>query len=306
MQKCLVIGAGGFIGKALCTELLKKYDVLAYDLLRIKEFEHHPNFKYVKGNFCEEKDFLSLLEGVQIVYHMVSTTIPTGNTQGIEEEICDNVLPSIRLLEAIKDSNVKLIFISSAGTIYGSTSEKPACEDDPTHPICGYGVQKKTIESYIELYGYLYNMNYLIARVSNPYGFGQHDNKLQGVIPILIRKLLDDEHVVLYGDTKRDYIFIEDVAQALSLLASYEGSSRILNICCGEAHSLYQVVQLIENEGNKRFKSIEYQEKRIFDLPSVCLDNTLAKKELQWECTTSIVEGIRKTIDFYRKRGNHS
>lgn len=176
MKKCLILGAGGFIGKALCKKLLGKYEIIAYDRAYLTELERIGDIRRIIGDFTQTRDFTDILQGVDTVVHLISTTIPSDSTDGIPEEIINNIVPTTALLESMVKTGVRqIVFSSSGGTVYGDTQDKINTVDSSLTPICSYGVQKKVIEAYIEFYGVRYGLQYKIARISNPYGIGQAD-----------------------------------------------------------------------------------------------------------------------------------
>ena len=107
MKKCLILGAGGFIGKALCGKLHKKYDIVAYDRAYSTELEKMGNITQIVGDFTQTRDFTDILQGVDTVIHLISTTLPSDTTEGIPKEIMDNVVPTVALLESMVKMRVR-------------------------------------------------------------------------------------------------------------------------------------------------------------------------------------------------------
>ena len=303
MKKCLVLGAGGFIGKNLCKELSKEYKVIAFDIIRPLELENIENVEICIDNFVDKQDFSDVLQGVEKVFHFVSTTLPTEKTSHIDKEIIENVVPTVRLLESMVKCNVKeIIFASSGGTVYGETDGHYNKVTDPLNPICSYGVQKKVIESYLEFYGLYYGINYKIVRISNPYGIGQNPNKPQGVIPIFIYRLLLGQPITIYGDgnNQRDYIYMDDLIRALSKVAEYNGEQHIFNIGSGNAHTLHEIIDIIVDKSKMDFSEITYKDIRKCDVSKTLIDISVTKKELGWSPDVDISEGVSLVIDYYK------
>lgn len=303
MKKCLVLGAGGFIGKSLCNELTKKYEVVAYGRKQSKILNSFPNLKFIEGDFVSEENFCDILLGVDKVFHLISTTIPTDTTDFIENEIIENVIPTVRLLEAMRKSQTKeIIFASSGGTIYGENGKHAHKVTDYLNPISSYGVQKKVIESYLQFYQNRYGMNHKIIRISNPYGIGQAIEKPQGVIPIFVRNILRGEKITIFGDGEnlRDYIYLEDLVQAILKIAQYEGKEHIFNIGAGKVYSLKQIIHFIETITQRKFNQIEYKPSRICDVKKSLLEVQPTYQQLDWQPSISIEDGIGKISDYYK------
>ena len=176
-MKIILLGAAGFIGTNLVIELVKNKDnqitVVDTDISYFEPLKKS-NFKgisFVQSDLSVETDYEALVKGQDIVYHLLSTTVPSTSNQYIAEELKANVVLSASLFEAcVKDNIKKVIFISSGGTVYGKESKCPLNERTPTNPITSYGVQKITIEKLLYLYNYMYGLDYRIIRLANPYG----------------------------------------------------------------------------------------------------------------------------------------
>nr|MCR5778801.1 NAD-dependent epimerase/dehydratase family protein [Lachnospiraceae bacterium] len=161
-MKIILLGAAGFIGTNLVIELAKDKKNLITVVDRNKAYfktledMHFSNVKIVESDFSETFSYDELLKGQELVYHLISTTVPTTSNQHITEELKANVLLSANLLEACVHQKVKkIVFLSSGGTVYGKESKCPLNEKTATNPITSYGVQKVTIEKLIYLYSYM-------------------------------------------------------------------------------------------------------------------------------------------------------
>lgn len=309
METCLVLGAGGFLGKNLCRQLTNEYKVIAYDLRRAPELEDINNLEMIEGNFVETQDFSSVLKGVNKVFHFISTTIPSEDTSHIEKEIIENVVPTVRLLNNMVECGVKeIIFASSGGTIYGETGDRINKITDKLNPICSYGVQKKVIESYLEFFGLYHGINYKIVRISNPYGIGQSPQKPQGVIPIFIYRLFNNEPITVYGDgnNQRDYIYMSDLIDALIKVAKYNGNEHIFNIGSGQAHSLHEIIELITKQSGLKFSDIIYKDIRKCDVSKNLVDISITQKELDWSPQIDLYNGVLILLEYYLKNNTQN
>lgn len=289
------MGAGGFIGKPLCKELSKNNHVKAFDIFDIAELRNSENIEMVIGDFVTMEDFEDLLAGVDLVYHLISTTLPSDDTSKIPLEIEQNIIPTVKLLEAMVKNNVRsIVFASSGGTVYGETGNKKNRVNDPLSPICSYGVQKKVIEAYLQFYGIRYGLNYKIARLSNPYGLGQNQDKPQGVIPIFINHLLKGEAIAIYGDglNERDYIYLDDLVEGLIKVGEYQGEEHIFNLGFGQVYTLLDIIGYIEKISGKKFTRIQFMPKRFHDVSKTLLDVSSSQQLLNWTPKVEIEQGI--------------
>lgn len=299
MGSILVLGANGFIGNCLVNELLKEHEVVGYDALASTQFIDHPRYQHIVGDYCTEKHFARILRDyrISVVYHLICTSVPKPGTEHLEEDVVQNMLPTLRLLDALAETGVKrIIFSSSGGTVYGEGSvNRPNAEEDRLKPLCGYGVQKAAIESYLHLYQHMHGLSPIIARIANPYGPNFQRNRTQGIIPILIRKLVEGEGVELYGDTIRDYLYIDDVIRALAGMIDYRGEETVFNVGSGEGIWLHDLIKSIETVVGREFSQITNCEIRSCDVCVNALDTRKIQRELGWSPSVPLSEGIRKT-----------
>lgn len=309
-MKILVLGAAGFIGTNLCQHLCSKKDnyVIAYDhsmsaLGRLKNVVSAENIEYINGKFEMNDDYVALTREVDVVYHLISTVVPGTSNKGIADEFMSNTVVTVKLLDACVISKVKkVIFLSSGGTVYGKIEEVPIKEDTPLNPISSYGIQKITIEKLLYLYHYLYQLDYRIVRLANPYGRYQNPNGIQGVVTTFVYRAIYNETVKLYGDGSvvRDYIYIEDAIKAIEQIVCYEGSQKVFNVGTGKGYSVKDIIEVIERMLHIKM-NIDYQPKRAVDVPVNILDISRYTNEIGEMQYTSLEEGILKTKDYILK-----
>lgn len=163
-MRCLVLGAGGFIGQNLVDELLVKgHDVVAYDRpAAIQEIqEQFPQANCITGDFLTENNWVNILQRVKTCYHLISTSLPKTSNDDPISDVTGNVLGTLRLLEAARkiNKNIRIVFASSGGTVYGPLKSETVREDHPTDPICSYGITKLMIEKYLQLYRELHGVS---------------------------------------------------------------------------------------------------------------------------------------------------
>lgn len=300
VERALVLGAGGFIGSYLTDSLSKEIQVIGYGL---DKPINTACSAFLTGDFVRETNWEAILTKYQIdsVYHLISGSLPHAGTDTVESELLKDVLPTIRLLEAMKNTGTRrIIFASSGGTAYGEASEGTHKTTDRLQPICSYGMQKITIESYMQFYQRLYGLQCVVARIANPYGLMPQSDRSQGVIPIFLRNLLLQKPITLYGETIRDYIYIGDVADALVKLGFYTGGTSVFNIGTGIGTGLRQLVAVLEKAAKKRFVHVVEKLPRTCDVQTNILDISETTKILQWEPVVGIEEGVQKTLDAIR------
>lgn len=292
----LILGANGFIGHNLVKRFEGRERLRVFDRTWKHEI-NHKDMELILGNF-QEVDFERLLEGVDTVFHFISTSTPSDGTERMEMDIRENVLPTIRLLDEMREKKIpKIFFVSSGGTIYGECAE-PAKESKKLSPECVYAAQKAWIEMCLHLYEKYDEIQGYILRIGNPYGLEINKKKRQGIIPIFTEKIIKGESIEIWGDgeNQRDYIYIDEVIDAIEAVYSYQGKHRVFNIGTGSSYSTREVIERIEAAVGKRAKVL-YGEQRKCDLNESHLDVSLIARECGWRSKLTIEQGIEIYIN---------
>lgn len=310
-MKILILGAAGFIGTNLTIQLAKnphnKLTLVDVDKTYFAPaVTKNNNTNIIESTFDKNTDFDSILQNQEVVYHLVSTTVPTTSNQHISQELQANVIFSANLFEACVRCNVKkVVFISSGGTVYGKEASCPLKEKTTTNPISSYGIQKITIEKLLYLYNYLYGLDYRIIRLANPYGPYQRPNGILGAVTTFTYKALRHEKIMVYGDGSviRDYIYIDDAVRAMLKIVNGENDERIFNLGCGSGTSIKKVLETIQNVLNVKL-DIEYKAGRKVDVPVNYLDISQYEKYYGALNPISLDNGIKKTAAFMQANYN--
>ncbi|MFX1478915.1 MAG: NAD-dependent epimerase/dehydratase family protein [Promethearchaeota archaeon] len=303
----LLLGGFGFIGTNLTEELIKckEYDIIIFEYENV--FIQNPDLlKKVQtyyGDFHNEEDYERIFKEnrVDMVIHLITTTNPSSSNKNIVFDIKSNLINTINLLNIMVKYNCKnIIFLSSGGTIYGrSDNASKKKEIDSKKPISSYGIIKLTIEKYLYLFNHLYGLNYLILRVSNPFG-EYHNNPKQGLINVILKKVIDNELVEIWGDGSvvRDYIYIKDLVKIVVALIEKKIQNEIINVGSGKGYSINDLLKIIQIEiGNFQ---LEYKDARQVDIPYIVLDINKLKKVIDVNLT-SIEDGIKRTFEWLKK-----
>lgn len=305
----LLLGAAGFIGKNLTMKLAEDDNnhITIVDLKKEYfsniETNKYANVEIVESMLDEKTNFEELLVGQDIVYHLVSTTVPTTSNQHISQELTANVVMTAKLLDACVKCNVqKVAFISSGGTVYGKEVSCPLEENTATNPISSYGVQKVTIEKLLYLYQYMYGLDYRVIRLANPYGPYQRPNGVLGAVTTFTYKALKGEETVVYGDGSviRDFIYIEDAVRGIFNIVNEKSKHRTFNLGCGYGTSIKQVLETIQ-EVLGTTMNITYKPGRKVDVPVNYLD--ISRYEAAYGKLNPITlhEGVLKTAEFLKE-----
>lgn len=290
----LVLGGNGFIGSHLVDELLLSgHSVRVFD--RFPEKYRSPLFgvDYRTGHFGDACSMAEALQGVDIVYHLISTTVPSTSNLNPVADINDNLVATVELLDQMIKMGIKrIIYLSSGGTVYGKPQQVPIPEDHPLKPICSYGIVKVAIENYLNMYQELFGLQPTIIRPSNPFGPRQGHEGVQGVIATFLAKMMRGEPITLWGDGSivRDYLYVTDLAK-LCLLAGESRHVGVYNAGYGKGASVLNVIDMISNVAGVQ-PVINYQPSRSFDIQEVFLDISKSSVTFNWKPTINLEQGI--------------
>jgi len=302
-MKCLVLGGGGFIGSHLVESLIEAgHQVTVFDRPSARYLYKYKNQGAitVMGDFLDIHNIQEALIGCDIVYHLVSATVPQTSNDNPGYDIDANVIGTVRFLDEARKANVKkIVYASSGGTVYGIPQEIPIKENHPTDPTSSYGICKLAIEKYLHLYWVLYGIDYCILRVSNAYGPRQPITDTQGVIPSFLNKVFQGAELEIWGDGSiiRDYIYIDDIVSAMVKSSTYHGEHKIFNIGAGEGHSINDIINSLEQVFRQPL-NLKYLPPRKFDVPLNILDISRAKKHLEWRPVVGLQDGIFRTYEW--------
>ena len=302
MAKYLVLGGSGFLGSKLVCKLAQnqKNEIIVADLRNRPEYEKLSNVTFQKIEFVHKTDFTKELNGVDVVYHLISTITPSDNMEHIWEDLEANLKPTIALLDAMAENpSCKLVFISSGGTVYGEKEQKAIAEEESRNPVCNYGISKDTIEKYILLYHRMYGIDYRIIRLGNPYGTKVRKNQKQGLIPIVIDRIMKEEPVTVFGDGKavRDYIHVDDAIDAILAVEKTDCEEKVFNVGSGEGHSILQILDLIVQNLDCEYPELEFWPDRKCDVENNILDIHLIEEKTGWKTQVKLEDGIKMMIE---------
>lgn len=292
--RVLILGGTGFLGRNLANALTSEgMEVSVYDVC--KPVSTNPMVNYTQGNLQDFDKISKIIDAnnINVVVHMVSTIIP-GSTLDQYINNCKIVqLSTIPIMDYCAAKNIRMVYFSSGGTVYG-VKGGTISENEPVAPISYYGLSKIQIEDLIHFYHRRYNLEYLIIRPSNPFGPGQNLYGKQGLIAVILGRILKGESVIVYGDGSvvRDYIYIDDFIFYVKELIKKDVKNETINIGSGIGTSINQIIKIVEEVSGKKIE-VENVQSRMDDVPKMILDTTRLHNFIKHEDCT-VKEGISK------------
>lgn len=301
-ESVLVLGAGGFIGTHLVAALRAR-DIAVIAATRTPLAEPIRGIRNVVGDFVDADAFSALLGSCKAVIHTAAHSTPGSS---MATPLLDGDLrTTLSLLEAMqRNPQCRLLFLSSAGTLYGDR-EQPACETDPLRPRSYHGAGKAAAEHFIQAWASQHSGTAIIIRPSNIYGDGQRPKRGFAIVPTAMQCALDGNDLQVYGDgiQVRDYLHVQDLTNLClaALDASVPIGTHVFNAASGIATSLEQLIAGIEIASGLPIKR-RYVPARPADVDIILLDPRSARDIFGWSSSVSLQQGLAGTWDWFRAR----
>lgn len=286
----------GFIGKALSENL--ESNKIAHRIIS-RSIENNPPAK-IQAEIRHLQQNPDILDGIETAVYFAHSSVPFSSMQDIYKDCERSVLDAITLFEIFAKRKIRVVYLSSGGSVYGNQTEITT-ENSLPSPISAYGVSKYTVENYLKLFHHNFGLHYDILRLSNVYGIGQKNTKPQGVISALAQAFLEKRNFKIWGDgqAKKDYLYIDDLNEAIIKVLANESSNDTYNVARGESNSLQEIIALF----GKIFGYDIELEKAVpfdFDVQNMMLDNSKFVKDYDWKPQIDIETGVIKTIKWFK------
>ncbi len=298
-RKAAVLGAG-FIGLNLVRRLARAGVGITVLDHNEAPAELAGQVRWVRGEFADPQALERVVAGADVAFHLISSTVPGDEHVEVSRELSDNIFATLRFLEICERLAVPRVVFVSSSSVYGLQARVPIAETAVTDPISSHGIQKLAIEKYLLLHRFHRGLDVRIARLSNPFGPGQRLYGRQGFIALTIGHLLNDEPILLRdgGRPVRDFVYIDDVTEALDRLGRQVEAPSVVNIGSGSGHSLQEVIAMIEAAIQRRIHSVPGELRRA-DIPVSVLDVTLAAAGLGFRAATPVRAGLLHTLQHH-------
>lgn len=301
-MKITVIGGTGFIGRHLCRRLIEEnHEVISVSRRKPNsstKLQDTTCITYEYGDITSLEFVTEVSRNTEYLINLASTVVPSTSNRDPVYDVNTNLIGALNTLNASVINGIsKYIYLSSGGTVYGPKNQtEPHKEEDPTNPICSYGIVKLSIEKYIHLFNVLHGLPYSIIRLSNPYGPDYALEKPQGVIHHFASMIAKNQPIHIWGDgsIERDFIFIDDAITAITKAMHHNSDQILLNVGSGKSTSINKILKIIEQVSGKTGR-VSYEPSRIYDVHKSVLNIDQAKIQLGWEPSISIDEGIKLT-----------
>ena len=309
-MRVLVTGGGGFIGSHLAGRLAalghrvrildnfatgRRSNVVALDA----------DVDLIEGDIQSYERVHNAIAGCDLVFHQAALpSVPRSVADPLTSN-ATNVIGTLNVLLAARDAGVRRVVFGSSSSVYGTSHELPKREDMAPMPVSPYAVAKLASEGYCRSFGEVYGLETVALRYFNVFGPRQDPrSQYAAVVPNFITSLLTGERPTIFGDGEqsRDFTFVENVVQAnLLAMEADVAPGRVYNVACGERVSLNQLFSVLRELADSGVEPV-YAAPRAGDVRHSLADLTASRRDLGYEPTVDLREGLRRSVEDLQDR----
>ena len=315
-MRVLVTGGAGFIGANIVERLLADQNIKQVRVLdnlatgsidNIREFYTSPKFEFIQADIRDYSSCLDACDGIDLITHQAALgSVP----RSIDDPLTTNevnITGTLNVFTAAREKKVKRIVYAASSSTYGDHYALPKVENEIGKPLSPYAITKYVNELYADVFGRLYNMEFIGLRYFNVFGPKQNPKgPYAAVIPLFIDSLLNEQPPVINGDgkTSRDFTYVANVVHA-NLLSLFTRNSKavnqVYNIGYGQQTSLVELIQYLKKITGVNVDPV-YAPERAGDVKHSLADISKAKTLLEYNPTVSVEEGLSQTCDWYKSK----
>lgn len=306
-MRALVTGGAGFIGSNIVKRLVESgNEVRILDNLSSGYYENIADYidyvDFVQGDIGDNALLEKVLQGIDVVFHLAASV---GRQRSLDNPQIDseiNIIGTINVLEAMRKNKVRKIVYSSSAAIFGELITDTIDESHPQNADSPYGVSKLAAEKMILAYSEIYGIDCVCLRYFNIYGVNQRFDLYGNVIPIFANCIFSGKPITIYGDgtQTRDFVYVDDIARANIIAASSAEGKKIYNIGSGGVVTINWLAEVMQEIAGINV-GIKYAPERKADVKHCKANASKIKKELDFETSVRLEEGLKEYIRWYRE-----
>jgi UDP-glucose 4-epimerase len=301
-MRFLITGGAGFLGAALANRLVKDgQQVLVIDDLSSGISQRlAPAVQFTEGDVNNIPLLWSMLQKIDCVYHLAAQVSVAQSILYPRHYNHVNVGGTVSLMEAMRDTGIQRVVLTSSGAIYGEQARQPVQEIDHPQPDSPYAVSKFAAEQYVHTIGELWGIETVALRIFNAYGPGQPLPVSHApVVPRFLEAILTGGSIVIYGNGRqsRDFVYVADVIDALVRAATARSVNRtVLNIGSGQETTVLDLVTELEKHSGKQ-AAVVWNHEKSGGVRRLVADISQATQLLGYKPQVSLGEGIGRMIE---------
>ena len=305
-SRILVTGGAGFIGSNLAPLLIEKgYNVTVFDNLtsgkkeNLSKIHDHPNYKFIHGDIRNKEALKEALFRIDAVVHLAALIDVTASVADPDLTHEVNVTGTLNVLQQAIKNNVKKLLFASSTAVYGDVKTLPVKENTPLHPLSPYAASKAAGEAYCQAFTKCYGVQATTLRFFNVYGPKNENSPYSGVITNFIHKAKHNQAFTVEGDGEqtRDFIYVSDIAKALTLtLETKELHSETFNVCTGVPTSINGLITALRKVTEKDLP-VKHAPARVGDIRFSYGDASKAANKLGFKASVNLPEGLKLLLE---------
>lgn len=305
-KRVLVTGGAGFIGSHVAEQLLSENTVTVLDDFSVGSERHLsflPSERIVNADVCDMAAVRDAVDGHDVVVHMAAMMGVRRTLQKPLEVLRVNIDGTRTVLDAAAESDVDRVLFASTSEVYGDVPDVPYHEDDSLAPETNYAVAKLASERFVRAYTSKRDLDHTIVRYFNAYGPRQDSSAYGYVIPIFVDRALSGEPIEIHGDghQTRDFTFISDAVDCTIAALGPEGRNETFNIGTGTETKIRSLAMAVADVVDGA-EAVHVEHPRPYRIERRCADVSRAETRLEYEPTTTVREGIERTIEYFEQR----
>ncbi len=310
MARLVVTGGMGFIGSAFVRRRLAagQDEIVVVDKLtyagnpsNLKDYKDDPHLAFVQGDVCDRALMDRAVRDADAVVHFAAETHVDRSILEAGSFVVTDVVGTYTVLEACRKADVPRLLHISTDEVYGEAGSAPCPEEAPLLPKSPYAASKAGADRLVWSYFATYGLPAVVSRCTNNYGPYQHPEKL---IPLYVTNALEDKPLPMYGDgsNRRDWIHVDDHCAALDLLLGAKGvDGEVFNIGASQERDVRTIGGTILQTLGKPANLLRSVTDRPGHVARHAVDWTKIRTRLGWKPTRRFEDGLRETIEWYRK-----
>ena len=303
----LVTGGAGFIGSHIVHRLQREgAKVRVVDNLstgkkeRLRDIDS--SIELIEDDLTDRRVCDRAVQDAEYVLHQAAVPSVQRSIQDPLETNRANVIGTLNLLESCRQHGVRRLVYAASSSAYGDTQVLPKKEDMAPNPLSPYALQKFVGERYCKLYNDLYGLETVSLRYFNVFGPSQDPwSEYSAVIPKFATRLQSRQPLVVFGDGEqsRDFTYVDNVVEANILaIKAQRTAGAVINVGCGESLTLNRLIRFLE-EILQVQAVVDYESPRRGDVRHSLADISLARDVLGYQPKVTLVEGLRRTVEFF-------